>query len=323
MLTLLFLLFTLMLWLALYLFVREPANRTFRWLARALLLFAALLADALIRQPSYGWLLGGIGVLALLADVVVVRRGVLLLGENFWSHFLRSLDAAFVFAFLFGAPVAVTMLVATGATLPMRILLLVTLTWAVVTQVFAERFQQALDRFAFPTQPDLQRARSDLRSASEELPKLDPTQNPIVLNENDFVRLTRRALSHYSDLPKLTANPLTRLPVIDARMVARHATDNSLERAAELKRLLHDAILQLKPANNSEFNPSEEWRHYNALYFPYILGLKPYNRRDTLTPLDPASRQALDWFQSQIPERTLHNWQNAAAKLVAQYLREL
>ena len=67
---------------------------------------------------------------------------------------------------------------------------------------------------------------------------------------------------------------------------------------------------------------SDEWRHYNALYFPYIAGLKPYSRRLPHDRLDPPAQLALEWFQATVPERTLYNWQNAAAKLVAQDLRE-
>jgi hypothetical protein len=33
--------------------------------------------------------------------------------------------------------------------------------------------------------------------------------------------------------------------------------------------------------------------------------------------LDAEDRRALQWFVTQVPERTLHNWQNAAARLVA------
>ena len=32
--------------------------------------------------------------------------------------------------------------------------------------------------------------------------------------------------------------------------------------------------------------------------------------------------EALAWFQTYVPERTLHNWQNIAARLIAQNLRE-
>ena len=135
--------------------------------------------------------------------------------------------------------------------------------------------------------------------------------------------LTRRALSHLSDLPRLAASPLAHLPIIDQRLAARNAADHTLERAAELKRLLLEAICQLKPPGEEPFSPADAWRHYNALYFPYVIGLKPYNRRNDHIDLDPASQQALDWLRAGVPERTLHNWQTAAARLVAQYLAEL
>nr|BFE85159.1 hypothetical protein GCM10020093_077600 [Planobispora longispora] len=35
----------------------------------------------------------------------------------------------------------------------------------------------------------------------------------------------------------------------------------------------------------------------------------------------PEERQAFDWILREVPERTLYNWQNAAAKLVADDLR--
>ncbi|NDJ55255.1 MAG: hypothetical protein GYB68_19460, partial [Chloroflexi bacterium] len=38
--------------------------------------------------------------------------------------------------------------------------------------------------------------------------------------------------------------------------------------------------------------------------------------------LDDDTRHVIEWFRAQVPERTLYNWQNAAAKLVAQDLRE-
>jgi hypothetical protein len=244
------------------------------------------------------------------------------LGEAFWPDFFHSLDVAVFSASLFGLPVALTMMLATGVTPAMVILLLVTLTLAIATQVFAEPIQRSLDRFAFPRQPQLQQARADLRVTAEALPKVDPTVDLARLDEAEFVRLTRRALSYYSDLPRLAASPLTHLPVIDARLAARSAADNTLERAAELKRLLGEAICQLKPPGEEPFSAADAWRHYNALYFPYVVGLKPYSRRGDYADLDLASQQALDWLRTQVPERTLHNWQNAAARLIAQYLRE-
>ncbi|MBK9746404.1 MAG: hypothetical protein IPO91_06440 [Chloroflexi bacterium] len=110
------------------------------------------------------------------------------------------------------------------------------------------------------------------------------------------------------------------MPLIDQRLAARGAGDSLLERAKELRALLRESIERLKPHEGSGF--TDEWRYYNVLYFPYVAGLKPYSRRVDADDLDPAARQALDWFANAVPERTLYNWQATGAKLVAQDLRD-
>ena len=103
----------------------------------------------------------------------------------------------------------------------------------------------------------------------------------------------------------------------------KHGTkDDALGRAIELKALLTESVARLKPQQKGDFGVSDEWRYYNALYFPYIIGIKPYSRRAQNGHLDPSAQKALAWFRASVPERTLHNWQNAATKLVAQDLRE-
>lgn len=46
-----------------------------------------------------------------------------------------------------------------------------------------------------------------------------------------------------------------------------------------------------------------------------------HSRRIVYDSLDETSRAALDWFQTSVPERTLHNWQNTAAKMIAEDIR--
>jgi hypothetical protein len=133
------------------------------------------------------------------------------------------------------------------------------------------------------------------------------------VDDEQFARLTRRALSHLGDLPKLATNRLVNLPGI--------AGTNPLDRAHALKALLVRSIQKLKPHSEAEFGTTDEWRYYNAVHFPYVLGLKPYTRRADYDSLDDASRAALEWFQTSVPERTLHNWQNTAAKLIAEDIR--
>ena len=85
---------------------------------------------------------------------------------------------------------------------------------------------------------------------------------------------------------------------------------------------LVESIGKLKPLSAGDFDVTKAWRHYNALYFPYVRGLRPYSRNFSRYGLSPTDQRALEWFQAEIPSRTLYNWQIAAAKLVAADLRE-
>lgn len=58
-----------------------------------------------------------------------------------------------------------------------------------------------------------------------------------------------------------------------------------------------------------------------ALFFPYVTGLRPYSRAQEKDLAD-YEKDAIKWFQSFVPERTLHNWQNTAARLIANDLWE-
>ncbi len=171
-----------------------------------------------------------------------------------------------------------------------------------------------------PGRPSLRADRAALRRTEAALPLR--SANPLDgIDENTFARLTRRALGHYGDLSKLVASPLTALPMIDERLAARGAPDQPLERANELKALLADRIARLKPRDGGEFGTTEQWRHYNSLYFPYVVGVRAYAQNATAAGLDPVARQAWQWFVTEVPQRSLHNWQNAAARLIAADLR--
>ena len=76
-----------------------------------------------------------------------------------------------------------------------------------------------------------------------------------------------------------------------------------------------------KARGDDDFGTSDEWRYYNALYFPYIAGVRAYAQNATAAGLDPIARQAWQWLVTEVPQRSLHNWQNAAARLVAADLR--
>lgn len=288
-------------------------------LAVVTLLFALSTALALVPFEflPYSWALAGLGL-----DVALLGFGIAYFdafdeGESLLPDMLRSFDAAFFSALVFGGQVGLVILFATGPSAPMLLLLLATVTTAVAIPTLADPLGAALDRLALGRVPGAIRARSELRAASRALPRRDPDLDPSTLDEEEFIRLTRRALGNFGDLPRLSASPLVNLPLISVRLEARSAPDAPLERAAELKTLLAESIVRLKPRTDAAFGTSDEWRHYNALYFPYVVGLKPYSSRLRAKPEDPTAQEALEWFRAGVPERTLHNWQNAAAKLVA------
>jgi len=124
------------------------------------------------------------------------------------------------------------------------------------------------------------------------------------------------------NISRLSASPLTRLPFIEKRLRERGNSGDTLQRASELRVVLSESIARLRPENQAGYGTTDPWRHYNALYFPYVMGLKPYSRRVQHTEIDGASEQVLEWFRTQVPQRTLYNWQNEAARLVARDLHE-
>ena len=224
-------------------------------------------------------------------------------GESVRAHLIRSSVSSLYYA---GTLAVIAVLVSDNDTL-----LVLLVAFGVLTQTFSDSIQALLDKLTLPQQTSDER--QTLRQTADALPLLSSLESASV-NEDQFTRLTRRALSHLGDLPKLATSPLVNLPNIQGA--------NPLDRAHALKSLLVQSIQKLKPLSDAKFGTTDEWRYYNSVYFPYVLGLKPYTRRADYASLDEISRLALDWFQTAVPERTLHNWQNTAAKLVAEDIRK-
>lgn len=242
-------------------------------------------------------------------------------GEGFLPDMARSYDYALLISAVFGGQVVLAMWLETGATKAMLWLLLGTLTASIITQVYLDRVQDLLDQIAFANIPWLREERSRLREQASILPRVNMT-DPLTMDEDEFARLTRRALSDFGDLTKLATSPLTNLPMVYRRLAEQGVEPTTLERAGELKILLAEAIEQLKPRTGDPYGTTDEWRFYNALYYPYVIGMRPYSSR-AVHAFDEASHwEILEWFRTYVPERTLHNWQNATARLVAQHLRE-
>jgi hypothetical protein len=258
-------------------------------------------------------------------DLAVLSYGIAALdaydeGETLLRDLLRSLGGTGLVALIFGGQVMLAMTIIGRADPPLLLLLLAVISTAIVLQTFADPIQLLLDRLLLIGNPGLRRERASLRAVASALPRVDESIELARLSEDEFNRLTRRALSHMGDLRRLAASPLTRLPLIAHRLAARRQPESTLERAAELKAMLAESIERLKPRQSGEYGTTDEWRYYNALYYPYVLGIKPFSR--DIPPSHADHGEVLEWFRVQVPERTLHNWQNAAAALIAQELRE-
>jgi hypothetical protein len=259
----------------------------------------------------------------ILLGLVIAIMDAFAQGEAFLPDLIRSFSFTSLTVISYGGFVTLVIAFATGLTTPMLALQIVIITIAIASQTVNNPFHSLLERLIFARSPQLRKERAELRAAVNSIPKIDDRFNTNTISEDDFVRLTRRALSYYSNLPRLATNPLTRLPMIEKRLNARKISPTSLTRATELKEILTEAIFQLKPRAEGSYGTSEEWRFFNSLYYPYLVGLKPYSRRADFHELAQEERIVLEWFRAQVPERTLYNWQKAAAKLIAQYIREM
>ena len=261
-----------------------------------------------------------LGISLLGADIIMLGIVITLWdafdeGETIRAHLLRSFIAAFYYAGALAAMVIIFIALAGETNFSSLLLLTCLIAFGILTQTFSTQIQSFLDKLIFSPSSKLSREREILRAAADELPRLS-TLELAEVDEIAFTRLTRRAISNLGNLPKLAASPLTKLSIITSQ-----SGDNPLDRAHALKALLIESIQRLKPQNDADFGITDEWRYFNALYFPYVMGLKPYARRIDKEFLDEETLQILEWFQVSVPERTLYNWQNIAARLVAEDLR--
>lgn len=283
---------------------REPFRNTYALLA-VIALFVTLSAGLLILPLNWipiRWGMALLGFDLIFLGITITAWDAFDEGEAIRADLVRSFISTLYYS---GALALITALFSTNTTL-----ILCLITFGILTQAFSNSIQRLLDKATLP--PKAIEERQTLRETVDMLPRFSDLE-PDALNDEQFVRLTRRALSNLGDLPKLATSPLANLPAIEGA--------NPLDRAHALKALLIQGIQKLKPQSEMNFGVTDEWRYYNALYFPYVLGLKPYTRRTDYDSLDQTSRAVLDWFQTSVPERTLHNWQNTAAKLIAEDIR--
>lgn len=277
----------------------------------------AILVIPLGLVPS--WLaLASTGCDVVLLGVAVAMWDAFDEGQALRGDMLRSFVATGVVVMLFGGQALIGMAL-TGERTALTVLLFTSIAIAVSINVLADPLAGLLDRLAFSRSPGLRADRATLRRTEAALPLW--SANPLSdVDDNTFARLTRRALGHYRPV-QARRQPADRAAGHRRTAGGQGRARPPLERANELKSLLADRIARLKPRDGGDFGTTEQWRHYNALYFPYVVGVRAYAQNATAAGLDPVARQAWQWFVTEVPQRSLHNWQNAAARLIAADLR--
>ena len=230
-----------------------------------LLLFFSLMGISLLAFPHMWlqrlWILRLVGLDMIVIGITFAMLDAFDEGEALLPDLFRSFDFSFGTALLFGGQVALVLLLGTGLTFSLLALLLSVIATSIAMQTFSRHIATLLDRVAFANFPNIQKARAELRAAASVLPRVDQALDLATLDEVEFTRLTRRALSHYGDLSRLASNPLTHLPPVDKRLKEHGTKDDALGRAIELKALLSESITRLKPRQKGDFGVSDEWRY--------------------------------------------------------------
>jgi hypothetical protein len=282
--------------------------------AAALLYAAGLVAMLLpIDLGAPALVLAAMALDVMLLGYLVAAADALDAGERLLPDLRRSAVSGLTGALLAGGLSTLTMLAAPG------LRLVIILQFVLVAGVMAYSgligpIRRGLDRIAWPHDDRLRQDRAALLLLAEALPRRRERHTLIALTEAEFRRLTARALNDYGDLGRLLRSPLIDLPTVDRRLTGRNA-EKPLARALELRAVLQESVARLKP--DGLFGTGDEWRHYNALHYCCVLGMRPYERRIDTEGLDRDGRRALDWFRRYVPRRSLRQWQREGADLVA------
>jgi hypothetical protein len=276
---------------------------------------AALLIPVDLGSPAL--VLAAMGLDLLVLGFLVAVADAVDAGERLAPDLRRSVVAALAAALLVGGPATLTMLAAPE----MRAVTVLQFGLIAVVMAavgLAGAVRRGLDRIAFVDEERLRLDRAALLLLVEALPRRRERHSLIALSPPEFVRLTERALTDYGDLGRLLRSPLIDLPIVDRRLAGVVAADRPLARAVELRAVLTEGVTRLKP--DGMFGTTEEWRHYNALHYCCVLGVRPYGRAPQTEGLDRDGRRALEWFRRYVPKRSLRQWQREGAELVARRL---
>jgi hypothetical protein len=275
---------------------------------------AGMLSPLDLGQPEL--VLAAIGLDLMVLGYLVAVADAVDAGERLHPDLRRSAVAAVATTLLIGGPAALTTLAAPDVT-AVAVLQFVLVGIAMTVIGLPGPVRRGLDRVAYLNDDRIRADRAALLLSADALPRRRERHRLIGTSEDEFVRLTRRALDDFGDLGRLLRSPLINLPTVDRRLTGPMA-EQPLARALELRAVLLESVARLKP--DGLFGTTEEWRHYNALYYICLIGVRPYERHPPTDGLDRDGRRALEWFRRYVPPSMLEVWRQEGARLVAQRL---
>jgi hypothetical protein len=299
----------------------DPARRVFIWLLLAGLGYAAVMVIL-----ALGLLPPDVLFAAVIVDVVIfgavgIAYDALAEGHAVLRDLAAGLLKTLLVASLLVLPWAISLAAADSWTFAATVALLFTLGVAIMGVALQDMLDHLLDRLLWRGSGEKPSARAALRTLLRDIAR-EPEAFPAVtaLDRDEFTRLTRRALSHLPNLPQLAASPLTTMQIVTQRA---GGDADALRRAGTLRGILIDCIDALRPPDRGAFGTTEEWRFYNALYYPYVAGISPYRHHALAQGSgEDGTREVVRWFQAEVPQRTMYNWQNCAAERIAAILLE-
>jgi hypothetical protein len=299
----------------------DRARRVFMWLQLAGLGYAGAMVILVIGLLPPDVVFAAVIVDVLLFGAVGIAYDALAEGHTVRRDLVAGLLKTLLVTGLLVLPWTISLAAADAWTFEATAALLFTLGVAIIGVALQDALDHLLDRLLWRGDEDEPSTRAALRTLLREIARQPDAFPPVMaLDRDEFTRLTRRALSHLPNLPQLAASPLTTMQIVTQR-----AGENAdaLQRANTLRSILVECIDTLRPPDRGAFGTTEEWRFYNALYYPYVAGISPY-RHYALVQIsgEDGARDVIRWFQTEVPQRTMHNWQNRAAERIAAILLE-
>ena len=294
------------------------------------ILFAATLffalGEAVLLFPTkwfpQQYALPGIGIDLLLLGFCIAWFDAFDEGETFLPGMIRSLALTLLLVLIFAGQVGFVIAIQTGLTEGMQILLTTTILASILIAVFGNTLEARLDRLAFSRIQPVREARPPPHNGISHLVPKRPA------DRSGCTERRGTCASHAAGVKSLRESYPPGIQPADAASRHRPEIESTpgARHHAGTRRGTQVAVDRIDP--EAQAAERKGIRHHRRVAF---LQCPVFSIREgTCVPTAAArkkvgqtfEKEAVDWFQAFVPERTLHNWQNAGAKLIANDLWE-